>query len=138
MKKFDQQAQMFGKLSPEVELKRGNARGALEHFNAARKSSTPGSAGMPGRAYLKAAEYTDAQTEFDACLGERASDDIPIDDLPTYRVMASARYYMGLRGKPEQSAAKAAALESYKRLWRLKRKATSRAWWPMPAAVSLR
>ena len=77
-----------------------------------------------GRAYLKAVEYTDAQTEFDACLSRKGeATTYLIDDIPTYRVMASARYYMGLTQEGQGSpAAKAAALESYKAFLAIKEK----------------
>jgi tetratricopeptide (TPR) repeat protein len=80
MKKFDQQAQMFGKLlAGEVELKRDNARAAVENFNAAQKiMNTWLGRDALGRAYLHAGVYTDAQTEFDACLRrKRGGDDLP-------------------------------------------------------------
>jgi tetratricopeptide (TPR) repeat protein len=127
MKRLDQQAQMLGKLlAGEVALKRGDAHAAVENFNSAQKIiDTWLGRDALGRAYLKAGEYTDAQTEFDACLrrqGEATT--LLIDDIPTYRVMASARYYMGLAQEGQGGAgAKAAALESYKTFLSIKEKA---------------
>ena len=126
MQKFDQQAQMFGKLlAGEVELKRGNAREAVQNFNAAQKIiDTWLGRDALGRAYLKAGVYTDAQTEFDACLRRKGeATTYLIDDIPTYRVMASARYYVGLAQEGQGGAsAKAAALESYKTFLAIKEK----------------
>ena len=126
MKKFDQQAQMFGQLlAGEAELKRRNARRAVEHFNAAQKIiDTWLGRDALGRAYLQAGEYTDAQTEFDACLRRKGeATTYLIDDIPTYRVMAPARYYMGLAQEGQGSAAaKAAALESFKAFLSIKEK----------------
>ena len=126
MKKFDQQAQMFGQLlAGEAELKRQNARRAVEHFNAAQKIiDTWLGRDALGRAYLQAGEYTDAQTEFDACLRRKGeATTYLIDDIPTYRVMAPARYYMGLAQEGQGSAAaKAAALESFKAFLSIKEK----------------
>jgi len=126
LRKLDQQAQMFGKLlAGEVELKRGNSHGAVENLNAAQKiiDTWLGREAL-GRAYLKAGEYTDAQTEFDACLRRKGeATTFLIDDIPTYRVMASARYHMGLAQEGQGSpAAKAAALTSYKEFLTLKAK----------------
>jgi tetratricopeptide (TPR) repeat protein len=126
MQKFDQQAQMFGKLlAGEAELKRGNARGAVGHFNEAQKIiDTWLGRDALGRAYLQADVYTDAQTEFDACLRRKGeATTYLIDDIPTYRVMASAGYYMGRAQEGQGSAAaKAAALESYKAFLTIKEK----------------
>jgi len=125
-KKFDQQAQMFGKLlAGEVDLKRENARGAVEHFNAAQKViDTWLGRDALGRAYLQAGEYTDARTEFDACLRRKGeATTYLIDDIPTFRVIAPARYYMGLAQEGQGSpAAKGAALESYKEFLSIKEK----------------
>lgn len=126
MKRFDQQAQMVGKLlAGEVELKRGNARAAVDNFNAAQKiiDTWLGREAL-GRAYLDAGEYTDAQTEFDACLRRKGeATTFFIDDVPTYHVMPAARYYMG-RAQEGQGgpAMKAAALESYKAFLAIKEK----------------
>jgi hypothetical protein len=69
-----------------------------------------------GRAYLTAADFTNAQTEFDACVSRKGeATNILADDIPTYRVMATARYYMGRAQEGQGSpAAAAAAQESYK------------------------
>ena len=126
LKKLDQQAQMFGKLlTGEAELKRGDAHAAVENFNAAQKIiDTWLGRDALGRAYLRAGVYTDAQTEFDACLRRKGeATTYLIDDIPTYRVMSSARYYMGRAQEGQGSpAAKAAALESYKLFLAIKEK----------------
>jgi len=126
LKKLDQQAQMFGKLlAGEAELKRGDAHGAVENFNAAQKIiDTWLGRDALGRAYLKGGVYTDAQTEFDACLRRKGeATTYLIDDIPTYRVMSSARYYMGLAQEGQGGpAAKAAALASFKAFLAIKEK----------------
>ena len=125
-KKLDQQAQMFGRLlAGEVELKRGDPRAAVQDFNAAQKiiDTWIGHDAL-GRAYLDAGVYTDAQTEFDACLTRKGeATTVLIDDIPTFHVMAAARYYMGRAQEGQGSpAAKAAALESYKAFLAIKEK----------------
>ena len=121
--KLDREAQLYGKLlEGEVDLKRGDARRAVEHFKEAQKlaDSWLGRYGL-GRAYLAAGVYANAQTELDTCLntkkGEAAT--VLLDDVPTYRVMAAARYYMG---RAQEGLGSAAAIESYKTFLAIKEK----------------
>jgi len=120
------ESQMFGHLlDGEAHLARGDARGAVQAFGAAQKITDTwlGRFGL-GRAYLAAGEFTDAQTEFDACLSRKGeATNFLLDDIPTYRVIAPARYYMARAQEGQGSpAATAAAQESYKAFLTIKQK----------------
>jgi tetratricopeptide (TPR) repeat protein len=125
-KKLDREPHMYASLlRGEADLKRGDARSAVENFTAAQKiiDSWMGHYGL-GRAYLAASDYTNAQTEFDACMSRKGeATNILLDDIPSYRVMAAARYYTGRAQEGQGSpAAAAAAQESYKAFLALKQK----------------
>ena len=95
--KLDPEAQMYGKLlEGEADLKRGDPRSAVASFNEAQKLSDSwlGRYGL-GRAYIAAGAFVNAQNEFDACLKRKGeATTVLLDDIPTYRWMAPARYYM--------------------------------------------
>jgi tetratricopeptide (TPR) repeat protein len=125
-RKLDREAQMYAKLlTAEAELNKGDARAAVGDFAEALKISDSwiGRYGL-GRAYLAAEVYTDAQTEFDACFSRKGeATTMLLDDIPTYRYMASARYYMGRAQEGQGSpTATAAAIESYKAFLAMKEK----------------
>ena len=125
-KKLDQEARMYGKLiAGEASLKQDDVRLAVENFLGAQKilDSWLGRDAL-GRAYLAAGEFTDAQTEFDACLRRKGeATNVVLDDIPTYRMFATVRYYMGRAQEGQGSpAAKAAAAASYKAFLSLKEK----------------
>jgi tetratricopeptide (TPR) repeat protein/tRNA A-37 threonylcarbamoyl transferase component Bud32 len=74
-----------------------------------------------GRAYLEAAAYPEAHSEFELCLkrrGEAAS--VFINDLPTYRYFPAVYYYMG---RAQEGLGSAAAAESYRTFLKIKDKA---------------
>lgn len=124
--KLDREAQMYGSLlTAEAALARGDARAAVAEFTKAIKISDSwiGRYGL-GRAYLAAGVYTDAQTEFDACLSRKGeATTMLLDDIPTYRYMAWTRYYMGRAQEGQGSpTAAAAAAESYKSFLAIKGK----------------
>jgi tetratricopeptide (TPR) repeat protein len=117
-KKLDREPHMYARLlEGEADLKRSDFRGAVENFTAAQKilDSWIGHYGL-GRAYLAASDFTNAQTEFDACVSRKGeATNILLDDIPTYRLMASVVYYKGRAQEGQGSpAAAAAAQESYK------------------------
>ena len=125
-KKLDREPQMYANLlRGEADLKRGDTRHAVENFSAAQKLSDSwmGHYGL-GRAYLAAGDFTNAQTEFDACATRKGeATNILIDDIPTYRFMATLRYYIGRAQEGQGSpAAATAAQESYKAFVALKQK----------------
>ena len=125
-KKLDREPHMYASLlRGEADLKRDDPRSAVDDFAAAQKviDSWMGHYGL-GRAYLAAQDFTNAQTEFDACMTRNGeATNMLLDDIPTYRVMATARYYKGRAQEGQGSpAALAAAQESYKAFVALKQK----------------
>ena len=120
--KLDQLSQLSAKLlGGEADLKRNNPRAAIANFNAARKilDTWLGRDGL-GRAYLAARAFPDAQTEFDVCLNRKGeATTVLLDDIPTYRLLATTRYYIA-RVQDEQGSSAAAG--SYKTFLTIKQK----------------
>jgi tetratricopeptide (TPR) repeat protein len=120
--KLDQESQLYAKLlAGEVNLKRGTARAAVDSFNAAQKilNTWLGRDGL-GRAYLQAKAFPEAQSEFEVCLNRRGeATTVLLDDIPTYRLLASTRYYMA---RAQEGQGSSAAGASYKQFLALKEK----------------
>ena len=120
--KLDQVSQTYAKLlSGEAALKRGNARAAIGHFNAAQKIMDMwlGRDGL-GRAYLTLGVFPDAQTEFDACLTRKGeATTVLLDDIPTYHLLATTRYY---QARAQEGQGSPAAAVSYKTFLSIKEK----------------
>jgi tetratricopeptide (TPR) repeat protein len=118
--KLDPEAQMYGKLlAGEADLKRGDPRSAAANFSDAQKLSDSwlGRYGL-GRAYVAAGVYVNAQTEFDVCLTRKGeATTVLLDDIPTYRLMSPARYYMA---RAQEGLGSPAAAGSYKAFLALK------------------
>jgi tetratricopeptide (TPR) repeat protein len=114
--KLDQLSQICAKLlAGEADLKRGNARAAIDNFNAGQKIlDTWLGRDALGRAYLNAGVFPDAQTEFDVCLTRKGeATTVLIDDIPTYRLFANTRYYMARAQEGQGSAAAASSYQTY-------------------------
>jgi hypothetical protein len=65
-----------------------------------------------GRAYLRAEAFTEADSEFDACLrrqGEATA--LYLDDVPTWRSIAPVYYYQGVT---RQALRRTSATESFR------------------------
>jgi tetratricopeptide (TPR) repeat protein len=120
--RLDQVSQAYAKLlAGEAALKRGSARAAIGHFNSARKilDTWLGRDGL-GRAYLTLSAFPDAQTEFDACLTRKGeATTVLLDDIPTYRLLATTRYYVARVQEGQNSPA---ATASYKAFLSIKEK----------------
>jgi tetratricopeptide (TPR) repeat protein len=114
--KLDQLSQDYAKLlAGEADLKRGTPRAAIINFKAAQKilDTWWGRDGL-GRAYLALAVYPDAQTEFDACLTRKGeATTVLLDDIPTYRLLATTRYYMARVQEGQGSPAAAASYRTF-------------------------
>jgi eukaryotic-like serine/threonine-protein kinase len=122
-KKIDPAARMNGKLlEGEADLKRGNPVAAYNKFAEAQSlaDSWLGRYGL-GRAHLDAGDYAAAEQEFDRCLRKRNGEatNVLMDDVPTYRLIAPARYYMG---RAQEGLGSAAAADSYKAFLAIKEK----------------
>lgn len=111
----DEGSRMYGKLlDGEVELKRGDAVAAFTSFGEAQKlaDSWLGRYGL-GRAQLAAGEFAAAEQQFDRCLGARHGEatNVLLDDIPTYRLVATARYY---KARAQEGLGSPAATDSYR------------------------
>ena len=74
-----------------------------------------------GCAYLEAKAYTEAYSEFELCIkrrGEAAS--VFLNDLPSYRFLPPAYYYLG---RAQEALSSDAATESYKVFLTIKKEA---------------
>jgi eukaryotic-like serine/threonine-protein kinase len=122
-RKIDPAARMNGKLlEGEAALKRGNPVEAYNKFGEAQRlaDSWLGRFGL-GRAHLGAGDFAAADQEFDRCLRKRNGEatNVLMDDIPTYRVIPPARYYMG---RAQEGLASPAAADSYKVFLAIKQK----------------
>ena len=87
---LEAEPQVYAKLiAGEAQLKKGNARDALNSFQGAQKLADTwlGHFDM-GRAYLDAGAFTEASSEFDICLKRRGeATSVFLDDVPSYHVL---------------------------------------------------
>jgi hypothetical protein len=93
----------------------------VTNFNAAQKilDTWLGRDGL-GRAYLMANVFPDAQTEFEVCLTRKGeATTVLLDDIPTFRLFATTRYYMARAQEGQKSPA---AADSYKTFLSIKEK----------------
>jgi serine/threonine protein kinase/tetratricopeptide (TPR) repeat protein len=106
----------YGKLiEAEVQMKRKDYRGAVHTFQDAQKIADTwlGHYGL-GRAYLEAGAFTEADTEFDACVKRRGeATAVFLDDEPSWRYFAPVDYYLGRAREGLQSPGAAEAYENY-------------------------
>jgi len=118
--RLETEPQAYAKLiAGEVQLKRGNAREALNSFQESQKlaDSWLGHFDM-GLAYLAAAAYTEASSEFDVCLKRRGeATSVFLDDVPSYHLLPAVYYY---QGRAREGLHSPGAAESYKTFLSLK------------------
>ncbi|MGB6832269.1 MAG: protein kinase [Candidatus Acidiferrum sp.] len=120
--RLEAEPQVYAKLiAGEAQLKKGNARDALNSFQEAQKLADTwlGHFDM-GRAYLDAGAFTEASSEFDTCLlrrGEATS--VFLDDVPSYHVLPAVYYY---QGRAREGLHSPGAAESYKTFLAIKEK----------------
>jgi len=73
-----------------------------------------------GRAYLDAGAFTEASSEFDACLNRRGeATSVFLDDIPSYHLLPAVYYY---QGRARQGLGSAGAAESYQTFLDIKAK----------------
>lgn len=95
--RLGQDFQAYAKLiDGQIELQRGNARGAIDLFKDSIKIADTwmGHFGL-GRAYLGFNAFLEAQSEFSTCMarrGEAAA--LYLDEVPTYHEVGILQYYM--------------------------------------------
>ncbi len=85
-------------LEGEIALASRDARTAISSLQRALKLSDAWHTRyLLGRAYLDAGAFTEADSEFDACLRRRGeATAVHLDDVPTWRVIAPLYYYQGV------------------------------------------
>jgi eukaryotic-like serine/threonine-protein kinase len=114
--------QVYAKLiAGEAQLKKGNARDALNAFQEAQKLADTwlGHFDM-GRAYLDAGAFTEASSEFDICLKRRGeATSAFLDDVPSYHLLPAVYYY---QGRSREGLNSPGAAESYKTFLSIKEK----------------
>lgn len=121
--RLEPEPQAYAKLiEGEVRLKQGNAREAAKLFREAHNlvDTWLGRFDL-GRAYLEAGAFTEADSEFEACLkrrGEAAA--VFLDDVPSYRYLPPVYYYLG---RAQEGLKSPAATDSYKTFLAIKEKA---------------
>jgi eukaryotic-like serine/threonine-protein kinase len=119
---LENEPQIYAKLiAGEAQLKRGNARDALNSFQEAQKFADTwlGHFDM-GLAYLAAATYPEASSEFDVCLKRRGeATSVFLDDVPSYHLLPPVYYY---QGRAREGLNSPGAAESYKTFLALKEK----------------
>jgi eukaryotic-like serine/threonine-protein kinase len=120
--RLENEPQIYAKLiSGEAQLKRGNARDALNAFQEAQKLADTwlGHYDM-GLAYLAASTYPEASSEFDVCLKRRGeATSVFLDDVPSYHLLPPVYYY---QGRAREGLNSPGAAESYKTFLALKEK----------------
>jgi serine/threonine protein kinase/tetratricopeptide (TPR) repeat protein len=120
--RLESEPQIYAKLiAGEAQLKKGNARDALNSFQEAQKLADTwlGHFEM-GRAYLDAGAFTEASSEFDVCLKRRGeATSIFLDDVPSYHLLPAVYYY---QGRAREGLNSPGAAESYKTFLSIKEK----------------
>jgi len=112
--RFETDPQVYAKLiAGEAQLKRGRPREALNAFQEAQKLSDTWLGRLDlGRAYLDAGAFTEASSEFDACLSRRGeATSVFLDDIPSYHLLPAVYYY---QGRAREGLKSPGAAESYK------------------------
>ena len=115
-KALDSESRLHGKLlEGETLLARGDARQALDRFREAQQLSDSwlGRFGL-GRAYLELGEFVEAQGEFERCLKRQGeATNLLLDDIATFRFVATLHYYLGRAQEGVKSPAARASFETF-------------------------
>ncbi len=116
--------QLFGKLlEGEARLKRGEAKNAIQLFQAAQSLADTWLGHFDlGRAYLDAGLFTEADSELETCLkrdGEASA--VFFDELPTFRLLPPVYYYLG---RAQEGLKSPAAKDSYRKFATLQEQGT--------------
>jgi eukaryotic-like serine/threonine-protein kinase len=120
--RFETDPQAYAKLiAGEAQLKRGKPREAVNAFQEAQKLSDTWLGRLDlGRAYLDAGAFTEASSEFDACLNRRGeATSVFLDDVPSYHLLPTVYYY---QGRAREGLHSPGAAESYKTFLDIKAK----------------
>jgi serine/threonine protein kinase/tetratricopeptide (TPR) repeat protein len=126
--------QVYGKLLlGEARLKSGDIKQAIALFDSAQNMSDTWLGRFDrGRAYLERGAFTEAYSDFEACLKRRGEvSALLLDDMPTFRLIPATYYYMG---RAQEGLKSPAAQESYQKFTSLQEKGTG----PLLADARLR
>jgi len=120
--RLEPEPQVYAKLlAGEAQLKKGNARDALNTFQEAQKLADTWLGHFDlGRAYLDLSAFTEASSEFDVCLKRRGeATSVFLDDVPSYHLLPPVYYY---QGRAREGLNSPGASESYKQFISIKEK----------------
>ncbi|MGA2263578.1 MAG: protein kinase [Acidobacteriota bacterium] len=117
--------QAYAKLiQGEIQLKGGNTQEAIKLFLEAKQIADTWIGRFDlGQAYLKAGAFTEADSEFEACLKRRGeATAVFLDDIPSYRYFPPALYYLG---QAQEGLKSPAAAKSYQAFLAIKEKSVA-------------
>ena len=105
----------------DAELKRGNARSAIDRFRSALAVSDAWLVHFDlARAYLAAGAYVQADSDLELCLKRRGeATAVYLDENPSYHLLPQVYYYLA---RAQEGLHSAAATESYKTFLSIKEK----------------
>ena len=112
--RIEPEPQMYGALlDGALALKKNQIKDAIDAFQKAQKiSNTWLGHFYLGKAYLQNGSFTEADSEFEACLKRRGeASAVFLDDVPTFRLMPPVYYYLG---RAQEGLKSPAAAESYR------------------------
>jgi tetratricopeptide (TPR) repeat protein len=117
---FEPEPQVFAKLiEGQIALQSGGPQQAIASFREAQALiDTWIGRFLLGQAYLAAEAYTEAYSEFEACLKRRGeATSIFLDDVPSYHYLPSVYYYLG---RAQEGLGSPGAADSYRTFLALK------------------
>ena len=120
---LDADAQAYGKLiDGEVDLKRGDGRKALDHFQEAKAIADTWLGRLAlARAYLQTGALPEAHSELDLCLKRRGEAmAVFLDDMPSAWYLPPVTYYLA---RVQEGLGSAAASGSYEAFLTMKKAA---------------
>ena len=120
--KIENEPQIYAKLiAGEAQLKKGNAREAINTFQEAQKLANTWLGHFDlGKAYLATSSFTEASSEFDICLKRRGeATSVFLDDVPSYHMLPPVYYY---QGRAREGLNSPGAADSYKSFLAIKEK----------------
>ncbi len=120
--RLETEPQIYPKLiAAEALIKKGKPRDAVQTLQEAQKLADTWLGHFDlGRAYLDAGAYTEASSEFDACLKRRGEvTSVFLDDVPSYHLLPPVYYY---QGRAQEGLKSPGAADSYKTYLAIKEK----------------
>ncbi|HEX4785085.1 MAG TPA: protein kinase, partial [Candidatus Sulfotelmatobacter sp.] len=120
--RLETEPQIYPKLiAAEALIKKGKPRDAVQSLQEAQKLADTWLGHFDlGRAYLDAGAYTEASSEFDACLKRRGEvTSVFLDDVQSYHLLPAVYYY---QGRAQEGLKSPGAADSYKAYLAIKEK----------------